>query len=58
MAELMRNFVESSFRIHLGERVLNIFGAGFEPTIVGALTLCAYWLILYWMFRKRIFIRI
>ena len=58
MAELMRNFVESSFRIHLGERVLNIFGAGFEPTIVGALTLCAYWLILYLMFRKRIFIRI
>ncbi len=58
IAELCRNFVESSFRIHLGESVLNVLGPGLEPTLVGALTLCAYWLVLYWMFKKRIFVRI
>ncbi len=58
MAELCRNFVESSFRIHLGEGVLNCLGPGMEPTLVGVLTMCAYWLVLYWMFKKKIFVRI
>jgi predicted acyltransferase len=58
IAELTRNFVESSFRIHFGMNVLNCLGPGLEPTVLGALTLCAYWLILYWMFRKKIFVRI
>lgn len=58
IAELTRDFVESSFRIHLGERILNVFGSGLEPTFVGALTLIAYWLTLYWMFKKQIFVRI
>jgi predicted acyltransferase len=58
IAELSRNFVENSFRIHLGMGVLNCLGPGLEPTFLGALTLSAYWLILYWMFRKKIFVRI
>ena len=58
MAELCRPFVESSFRIHLGPGVLNCFGPGLEPMLVGALTLCTYWLVLYWMYRKKIFVRI
>ncbi len=58
MAELCRNFVESSFRIHLGEGVLNFLGPAMEPTLVGVLTMFAYWLILYWMFKKKIFVRI
>jgi heparan-alpha-glucosaminide N-acetyltransferase len=58
IAELWRNFVENSFRIHLGMGVLNCLGPGLEPTFLGALTLIAYWLMLYWMFRKKIFIRI
>lgn len=58
IAHLCENFVESSFRIHLGMRVLNIFGTAVEPTVLGALTLLSYWLMLYWMFKKRLFIRI
>ena len=58
IAHLCENFVESSFRIHLGMRVLNIFGAAVEPTVLGALTLFSYWLMLYWMFKRRLFIRI
>jgi len=48
----------NSFRIHLGHGVLNFLGPGLEPTVAGPLTLMAYWLVLYWMFRKKIFVRI
>ena len=58
MAELSRNFVESSFRINLGPAVLNLLGSKLENFLVGVLTLCTYWLVLYWMFKKRIFVRI
>jgi predicted acyltransferase len=58
MAHLCEEFIQSSFKIHLGMGVLNIFGTAVEPTVLGALTLLSYWLILYWMFKKRLFIRI
>lgn len=58
MAELCRGFVENSFRIHLGTRVLNIFGSALEPTVLGIFTLSTYWLVLYWMFRKKVFVKI
>ena len=58
IAHLFEEFVQSSFKIHLGMGVLNIFGTAVEPAVLGALTLLTYWLILYWMFKKRLFIRI
>jgi len=58
IAHLCEDFVESSFRIHLGLRFFNLCGAAAQPTFLGALTLITYWLILYWMFRKRLFLRI
>jgi heparan-alpha-glucosaminide N-acetyltransferase len=58
MAHLFEDFILSSFRIHLGMRVLNVFGTALEPVLLGALTLAVYWLILHWMFRNRVFLRI
>jgi predicted acyltransferase len=58
MAHLFEDFILSSFRIHLGMRVLNVFGTALEPVFIGALTLAVYWLILHWMFRNKIFLRI
>ena len=58
IASLCGEFVEGSFRIHLGMRVLNVFGAAVEPVVLGSLTLLTYWLVLYWMYRKKIFLRI
>jgi predicted acyltransferase len=55
---LCEDFVESSFRIHLGIRALNVFGTAVEPVVLGSLTLLTYWLMLYWMYRKKIFLRI
>ena len=58
MAHLFEDFVESSFRINLGSTVLNVFGTAVEPVLVGAMTLAVYWLILRWMYRNKVFIRI
>src|SRR5580658_5349663 len=58
IAHLWEDFVESSLRIHLGGSVLNSLGPALEPMLLGALTLGVYWLVLYWMYRNRIFIRI
>jgi predicted acyltransferase len=35
-----------------------VFGPAFERTLVGTSALLAVWLILLWMHRRRIFIRI
>lgn len=58
IAHLFEDFTLSSFRINLGASALNIFGSALEPTFLGALTFGVYWLILFWMFRNKIFIRI
>jgi heparan-alpha-glucosaminide N-acetyltransferase len=55
---LLQELVESSFRINLGPRVLGTFGQGIEPLVVGVLTLLSYWLMLLWMYKRKIFIRI
>ena len=57
IAHLFEDVVESSFRIHLGS-VLNVFGSALEPIFLGALSLGAYWLILFWMYRHKVLIRI
>jgi predicted acyltransferase len=58
IAHLWEEFLESSFRTHLGMGVLNIFGAAVEPFTLGLLTLATYWLVLYWMYRRKVFLRI
>ena len=58
IAHLFEDFILNSFRIHLGMRVLNVFGSALEPVFIGALALTIYWLILHWMFRNKLFLRI
>jgi heparan-alpha-glucosaminide N-acetyltransferase len=58
LSEMSGGFVQSSFRINLGASALNLFGVALQPVFLGTLTLCVYWLILFWMFRNKVFIRI
>jgi predicted acyltransferase len=58
IAHLWEDFIENSVRIHLGSGVLNVLGTTLEPIVMGTLTLIAYWLVLYWMLRRKIFLRI
>jgi heparan-alpha-glucosaminide N-acetyltransferase len=58
IAHLFENFVYSSFRIHLGERPFQIFGPGLEPLLLGAAVLLTYWAMLFWMYRRKLFLKI
>ena len=50
--------MQSSFHINLGDSALNLFGTALEPFVLGSLTLGVYWLLLFWMYRNKVFIRI
>lgn len=58
MAETLRGFVTDSFRIHLGPHFFGFFGSGVEPLVRGCAILGVYWLVLFWMYRRKIFLRI
>lgn len=58
MAWLMRGFIMERLKAHLGEAFFQRFGAAYEPLFLGACVLATYWLILLWMHRRRIFIRL
>lgn len=58
IAHLLEDFLRSSFRIHLGQDWARLFGAGLEPLVEGSVILACYWLILYWMYRRRLFLKI
>jgi len=58
IAHLFEDFIASSFRIHLGERPFQAFGAGLEPLLLGAAILLTYWLILFWMYQRKLFLKI
>jgi predicted acyltransferase len=58
MAHLFEGFIASSFRIHLGEKVFQMFGNALEPLLLGAAVLFTYWVLLFWMYRRKIFLKI
>jgi heparan-alpha-glucosaminide N-acetyltransferase len=58
IAHFMENFIFSSFRIHLGPRFFQFLGTGLEPFVEGAAVLTCYWLVLLWMYRRKLFLKI
>jgi heparan-alpha-glucosaminide N-acetyltransferase len=58
IAHLWEDFIVGSLHTHLGYGVFRVFGAGLEPLMLGIAVMLAYWLILYWMYRRKLFLRI
>jgi heparan-alpha-glucosaminide N-acetyltransferase len=58
IAHLFERFISDSFRINLGPHAFEIFGSGVEPFVHGAAILLVYWLILFWMYRRKLFLRV
>ena len=58
MAHLFERFILDSLRIHLGPHAFAFFGTPLEPLMRGAAVLLVYWLMLFWMYRRKIFLRI
>jgi heparan-alpha-glucosaminide N-acetyltransferase len=57
LVHLMDNFILSSIKTHFGRDLFKGF-ADYEPLAAGAAVLLVFWLILFWMYRRKIFIRI
>jgi predicted acyltransferase len=58
MAHLLENFIADNIRTHLGQDIFRLLGSAYEPLVRGAVVLLVYWLILFWMYRRRLFLRI
>ena len=58
LAHLTEAFITSSLHTHLGVAPFQLFGPAYEPVLTGAVVLLAYWLMLRWLYQRRIFIRI
>ena len=58
MAALFEDFIGQSLNIHLGKRVFQIFGQPYVPLLHGAAVLLVLWLILFWMYRRKLFLKI
>jgi predicted acyltransferase len=58
IAHLFEGFVADNIQTHLGQDLFRYFGADYEPLVRGATVLAVYWLILFWMYRSRLFLKI
>ena len=58
IAHFMEEFLMSTFRIHLGPHFFEFFGTGLQPLMEGAAVLFSYWLVLFWMYRRKLFLKI
>jgi predicted acyltransferase len=58
IAHLCERFVIDSFRIHLGPGAFQLLGPGVEPLLRGIAVLLVFWFMLYWMYRRKLFLRV
>jgi heparan-alpha-glucosaminide N-acetyltransferase len=58
LVHVAHDYMTRSLTIHLGRGVFEALGPAFAPITLGGATLVIFWLILYWMYRNRVFVRI
>lgn len=58
MAELTEHWFDRTLQIHFGSRVFEFLSAPYQPLLHHVWVLFAMWLVCYWLYRQRIFIRI
>ncbi|HUR57172.1 MAG TPA: hypothetical protein VM029_05655 [Opitutaceae bacterium] len=58
MGQVMRGPTSDMLRTHLGRDAFNVFGTANAPFVQATLVGTVFWLICYWMYRRKIFLRI
>lgn len=58
IAHLLGDFTSGSFKTHLGQEFFAFLGEKLEPLLDGLAVLASFWLILFWMYRRKLFLRI
>ncbi|MGL6194021.1 MAG: hypothetical protein ACRC2T_04275, partial [Thermoguttaceae bacterium] len=51
-------FIARNLQTHFGAGIFNYFGEAYQPLVIGAAILFVEWLILLWMYSKKIFVRV
>ena len=57
IAHFFKGFITQTFKTHFGPDVFSIW-PGYEPLVSGFIIVAIYWLMLYWLYRRKIFIKI
>ena len=58
IAHLFEGFIKDALKRHLPTATFNAFGPKYSILLQGTATLLVLWLILFWMYRRRLFLRI
>jgi len=58
MSMLMKPFVRERIKLHTSQKIFESFGAIYAPMVEMASILVVLWLISFWMYRRKIFLRI
>lgn len=58
IAHLFVDFIRAALLCHLGQNLFVGAGEAYQPLILGAAILFIEWLLLWWMYRRRLFLRI
>jgi heparan-alpha-glucosaminide N-acetyltransferase len=58
MAHLFEDFIAENLTTHFGAKIFNLLGGAYGPSMRGAFVLFVMWAILFWMHRRKIFLRI
>jgi predicted acyltransferase len=58
MWQLMGGFIRENARRHICRDVFVIFGEAYSPILERGIVLIVLWLVVLWMYRRKIFLRI
>src|SRR6185369_4332820 len=58
IAHLFESFIQKALVTHLGANGFRLFGPAYVPLLQGAATLFIMWLLLWWMYRRKLFLKI
>jgi heparan-alpha-glucosaminide N-acetyltransferase len=58
IAHLFNTFIEKNLVTHLGANFFKVCGPAYQPLLHGAATLFVMWLLLFWMWRRKLFLKI
>jgi len=58
MAHLFEGFIAKALKTFLGQNTFKMFGAAYEPFVHGVGILLVLWLLLFWMYRRKLLLRI
>jgi predicted acyltransferase len=58
IAHLFVEFISKALPRHLGRQFFAMLGQAYEPFLLGVSVLLIEWLVLWWMYRRKLFLRV